>query len=104
VNSSCGPVEDGLRALADLDATDWLNVDLPSYRSMPPRLFVCPACKRKRGVDINFGYPTPELVEQVERNEAVLGGCSLPLIGDPERQCLDCGHQWEIVRRPRAAQ
>ena len=63
------------------------------------RLFVCPACKQRRGVDISYGMPTPETWELVERGEAVLGGCSLPLIGDPERQCLDCNHQWEIVRR-----
>lgn len=76
--------------------------DLPHFLephvASEPR-FRCPKCKQKRGVDISFGYPTPELVEQFNRNEAVLGGCSLPLIGDPERQCLDCGHQWEIVRR-----
>lgn len=61
--------------------------------------FICPACKKRRGVNISFGYPSPDLIEQVEHGEAVLGGCSLPMIGDPERQCLACGHQWEIVRR-----
>lgn len=66
---------------------------------MTPRLFICPACKQRRGVVISFGMPGPDLIEQVERGEAVLGGCSLPLVGDPERQCLDCGHQWEIIRR-----
>lgn len=63
------------------------------------RLFVCPSCREKRGVAITYGFPSLELIEKVERGEAVLGGCSLPIIGDPERQCLACGHQWEIVRR-----
>ncbi len=65
---------------------------------MTVRLFVCPACKRRRGVDISYGYPGPGLIEEVERGEAVLGGCC-PAIGDPERQCRDCDHQWVIVRR-----
>ena len=65
---------------------------------MTGRMFVCPACKKKRGVDISFGMPTNETIEQVERGEAVLGGCC-PVIGDPERQCLDCGHQWPIAGR-----
>jgi len=61
-------------------------------------LFICPRCKQKRGVNIDYGYPSHELFEQAERNEAVLGGC-MQALGDPDRQCLNCGHQWEIVRR-----
>jgi len=57
-------------------------------------MFVCPNCRQKRGVNISYGYPSPELIQQVERNEAVLGGC-MQAIGDPDRQCLNCGHQWE---------
>lgn len=37
-------------------------------------LFVCPACKKRRGVNISFGIPTEETIEEVERGEAVLGG------------------------------
>lgn len=58
----------------------------------------CPKCKQKTGVNISYGYPGSELVEEVERNEAVLGGC-MQALGDPDRQCLICEHQWEIVRR-----
>jgi len=61
-------------------------------------MFVCPACKEKRGIDISYGYPGPDLIEQVERGDAVLGGC-MQEIGAPDRQCLTCGHQWEIARR-----
>ena len=63
--------------------------------------FICPQCKQKGGVDISYGYPSPELFEEVERNEAVLGGC-MQEIGSPDRQCLSCGHQWPIVRRARS--
>lgn len=65
---------------------------------MTVRTFVCPACKEKRGIDISYGYPSPDLIEQVERGDAVLGGC-MQEIGAPDRQCLACGHQWEIARR-----
>lgn len=61
-------------------------------------MFVCPACKEKRGIDISYGMPGPDLIEQVERSDAVLGGC-MQEIGAPDRQCLACGHQWEIARR-----
>lgn len=61
-------------------------------------MFVCPACKEKRGIAISYGYPGPDLIEQVEQGDAVLGGC-MQEIGAPDRQCLACGHQWEIDRR-----
>jgi len=63
------------------------------------RMFVCPACKEKRGIDISYGLPSQELFEEVERGDAVMGGC-VQEIGAPDRQCLACGHQWEIARRP----
>lgn len=64
--------------------------------------FRCPSCKQKTGVNISFGYPSHELFEAAERNEAVLGGC-MQEMNDPDRQCLSCGHQWAIVRRSRRA-
>ncbi len=62
------------------------------------QFYRCPNCKQKQGVAISYGYPTAELFEAAERNEAVLGGC-MQAMDDPDRQCLDCGYQWEIVRR-----
>lgn len=62
--------------------------------------FICPNCKKKTGVNIIYGYPDDELFKQAERNEAVLGGC-MHMLDDPDRQCLDCHHQWSIVRRKR---
>lgn len=61
--------------------------------------FICPRCKQKTGVDIIYGYPSKELWEESKRNEVVLGGCMQALGQDPDRQCLSCGHQWDIVRR-----
>lgn len=75
-----------------------LSIPLDEPRS------ICPACKQRHGVNIIFGMPTEELWEAEKRGEVVLGGCCLPLIGDPERQCLACGHQWQIARRPRTPQ
>ena len=59
---------------------------------------ICPKCELKTGVKIIYGYPTEELFEQAARKEVALGGC-MQLLDDPDLQCLDCGHQWAIVRR-----
>jgi hypothetical protein len=64
--------------------------------------FKCPQSKQKTGVNILYGYPSDEAFKQAERNEVVLGGC-IQEIGQPDRQCLDCGHLWEIVRRGMSA-
>ena len=60
--------------------------------------FKCPECKQKSGVNIIYGYPTDEATQQAERNEVALGGC-MQEIGAPDRQCLSCGHQWQIQRK-----
>ena len=60
--------------------------------------FICPKCDQKTGVTISYGYPTDEALQQAERNEVVLGGC-MREIGAHDRQCVNCGHQWQIVRR-----
>lgn len=70
---------------------------------MTDHRFVCPKCRQKAGVNISYGYPGPDLVEEVERGEAILGGC-MQALGEPDRQCLSCQHQWEIVRRGGGAQ
>ena len=56
---------------------------------MATMCFRCPQCKKKDGVNISYGYPSNELFEEVERNEAVLGGC-MQEFGAPDRQCLGC--------------
>ena len=64
--------------------------------------FKCPHCKQKSGVNIIYGFPTDEAFQQAERNEVALGGC-MQEIGAPDRQCLSCGHQWQIQRKQAVA-
>ena len=66
---------------------------------MAARKYICPKCKQKTGVNIGYGYPTPDIIEQVERQEIVLGGC---IVGEnqPDRHCVSCEHEWQIVRKP----
>ena len=60
--------------------------------------FRCPNCKQKTGVNIIYGLPDEELWEQSQRKEVALGGC-MQTLDAPDRQCLSCDHQWQIVRR-----
>lgn len=87
----------------DVEARAALGVAKRTVKRMMPQLFICPSCKQKKGVNIIYGYPTEEAFEEAERNEAVLGGC-MQEIGAPDRQCLNCSHQWEIVRRGASAE
>ena len=63
-----------------------------------PRKYICPSCKAKEGVDIQYGYPTYEAFEASERVEIALGGCCIEL-DSPERRCLKCEHEWRIEPR-----
>ena len=62
---------------------------------MSIRIYICPVCKERRGVDILYGMPTPEASEAAERGELAIGGCCVP-DESPERRCLACGHKWRI--------
>ena len=65
---------------------------------MTARKYVCPSCGAKTGVNILYGFPSQEAIECVERGDLVLGGCCVE--GDePDRQCVQCGHQWRIKHR-----
>lgn len=91
-------------------AEHYLYYDIPPWSGAPrdvrstgadelhERRYKCPKCRQKTGVNISYGYPSDELFEQAALNQAVLGGC-MQEIGQPDRQCLSCNHQWEIVRR-----
>jgi hypothetical protein len=50
----------------------------------------CPKCGGGM-VQVIYGMPDTELMEAAERGEVVLGGCSLPVPGEPLRSC-PCGH------------
>ena len=51
---------------------------------------ICPLCGSERIRPRVYGYPGPELVEEAESGEVVLGGCMVTG-ADPELGCLDCG-------------
>lgn len=61
------------------------------------RTYICPQCRERRGVDIIYGYPGFELVEQEQRGEIVIGGCVLDAAA-PDRHCQSCHHEWQIKR------
>ena len=59
----------------------------------------CPTCKAGRLIPIIYGLPGRELMEQSERGEVELGGCSVTEVhdselgfisGDPELYCPKC--------------
>ena len=51
------------------------------------RLFLC---LKMKIVKIVYGMPSPELYEQAERKEVVLGGCCIHEDGDPQWACVEC--------------
>ena len=65
---------------------------------MSSQRFRCPHCEEKAAVAIVYGYPGPDMVEEADRQEIVLGGC-IAEIGAPDRQCLKRGHRWPLQRR-----
>ena len=50
------------------------------------RTYICPRCRERSGVDIIYGYPVFELVEQEQRGEIVIGGCVI----DAMAYCRHC--------------
>lgn len=53
----------------------------------------CTKCGGKV-VKIVYGEPCPELFEQAERKEVVLGGCCINLDGNPQWACTECEQQY----------
>ena len=53
----------------------------------------CPSCQSEDVVPIEFGFPSPEMVEAAGRGEIKLGGCCVE-VDDPEWHCNDCEHEW----------
>jgi len=76
-----------------------LIVELSLLGTKPIRKYICPACKEKAGVNIEYGMPSEEAFAASQRGEIALGGCVIDY-DNPERRCLKCGHEWLIKRRP----
>ena len=53
----------------------------------------CQKCGGKV-VKIVYGEPCPELFEQAERKEVILGGCCINLDGNPQWACTECEQQY----------
>lgn len=56
--------------------------------------YICPECKKKEVVKILYGYPGDGMMESAQKKEIVLGGCII-YPDNPNRQCLNCRHQWK---------
>mgnify|MGYP001545356957 CR=1 len=57
---------------------------------------VCPACAKREGIPLIFGFPQGEDFERQERGEAILAGCVVD--SDSDMQCRSCDFQWSSVR------
>ena len=53
----------------------------------------CPSCGSDTVLTIVFGYPSPELIEEMQQGKVALGGCCMSE-DDPEWECTDCEHRW----------
>ncbi len=60
----------------------------------------CPECGSDDVAEIVYGFPGPELAEQAERGEVILGGCCVPL-APAKWGCHACDHEWGH-ERPRS--
>ena len=53
----------------------------------------CPSCSSDNVAVIAYGLPGPEMMEEAERGDIVLGGCVVTDDG-PEWHCKECAHEW----------
>ncbi|MBL4933201.1 hypothetical protein [Clostridium paridis] len=53
----------------------------------------CPKCGSKNTLKIIYGFPSHELLLEVEAGEVKLGGCCI-FEGNPEYYCKDCKCEW----------
>ena len=53
----------------------------------------CPKCGSENIASIVFGFPSPEMIEELNSDKIVLGGCCVTE-DDPEWHCKDCEHDW----------
>ena len=54
---------------------------------------ICPKCDSADVARIEYGFPSPEMIEGSDKGEIVLGGCCVE-VNDPEWHCKDCEHEW----------
>lgn len=56
----------------------------------------CPACAKREGVPLIFGFPHEEDFERQKRGEVILAGCVVD--SDSDMQCRSCDFQWSSGR------
>lgn len=61
------------------------------------KLYSCPQCQSKKLIQVVYGYPDPELMEQIKRGEVTSGGC---FVGEfsPNWHCKNCGLEFFKTR------
>ena len=62
------------------------------------RIFICPSCSEKKGVEIVYGMPSEELAKKAELGEVALGGCVIEP-NQPDYRCMSCGFEWDRARQ-----
>lgn len=62
------------------------------------RIFICPSCSKKTGVEIVYGMPSEELAKKAELGEIALGGCVIEP-NQPDYRCMSCGFEWDRARQ-----
>ena len=56
---------------------------------------VCPSCKSKNVVPIEYGLPGFKMEEEAMKGKIHLGGCMIEE-DSPDFHCNDCGREWEV--------
>jgi len=54
----------------------------------------CPKCKSTNTIPIGYGFPGPEIWEEVEKGNLKLGGCVIEK-DNPDMFCKDCKSEWK---------
>ncbi|MBU3588505.1 hypothetical protein [Polynucleobacter sp. 80A-SIGWE] len=62
------------------------------------RIFICPSCSKKTGVEIIYGMPSEDLAKKAELGEIALGGCVIEP-NQPNYRCMSCSFEWGRARQ-----
>ena len=57
---------------------------------------VCPNCKSNNVVPIAYGYPGPEMIDELKEGKIHIGGCMIEE-DSPDFHCNDCEREWIVV-------
>lgn len=57
---------------------------------------ICPVCGSNKVIEIMYGLPTKEGIEEYKKGNIELGGCTI-IGGEPNRKCKNCGSTWEEI-------